>query len=156
MNDARNVRPFQRAIAEEVGVMPLYRHNTNNLGRHSLLELQSGSAVDVRTTTLDRFWVEQGLGDRTPRFIKIDIEGYELPALRGARTVLDRCPTVLCEFSPEYMRTGGMEPVDLVDLFARHGFEPYRITAQGLERIDRATVERLEGVTDLWWQKPAT
>ena len=156
INDARKVHPFRLAVAEEEGVMKLYRYDANNLGRHSLLELQTGSAVDVQTTTLDRFWVEQGLGDRTPRFIKIDIEGYELHALRGARAVLERCPTVLCEFSPEYMRTGGIEPVDLVNLLAGQGFEPHRITAGGLERIDRAMVERLEGITDLWWQKPIT
>lgn len=155
MNDSAKVRPVQKALAAEAGVMQLYQHDQNNLGRHSLLALQDGPTVDVETTTLDAFWAEQNLGERTPRFIKIDIEGYELHALRGAASVLARCPTVLCEFSPEYMRQGGIEPADLIDLMTGHGFEAHLITPNGLEPIAAEAAARIEPITDLLWQKPA-
>ena len=74
----------------------------------------------------------------------------------GAAAVLARCPTVLCEFSPEYMRQGGIEPTDLIDLMTGHGFEAHLITPNGLEPITAETAARIEPITDLLWQKPAT
>ncbi|MFQ5635940.1 MAG: FkbM family methyltransferase, partial [Gammaproteobacteria bacterium] len=155
LNGARSVLAVRKALADREGVMRLHLHDSSNLGRHSLLELQDGASVDVETTTLHRYWAQQGLGERTPRFIKIDIEGYELQALRGAGDLLARCPAVLCEYSPEYMRRGGMDPADLVDLFVGHGFIAHRVSARGLEPMTPDAVKRLEPITDLFWRSPA-
>ena len=155
MNQSTKVQPQQKALAAEAGVMQLHQHDNNNLGRHSLLALQDGPTIDVETTTLDAFWEQQQLGERTPRFIKIDIEGYELHALRGAAKTLARCPTVLCEFSPEYMRKGGIDPADLVNLMIDHGFEAHLITGGGLEPVSAEAASAIEQITDLLWQKPA-
>ena len=154
LNEAGRVLATQKALAAEPGVMRLYQHNSSNLGRHSLLQLQDGAAVDVQTTTLNHFWAEQNLGERIPRFIKIDIEGYELHALRGASDVLARCPAVLCEYSPTYMRQGGIDPAELVDLFVEHGYSATQITAQGPAPIEAGEIKRIDGITDLFWQKP--
>lgn len=154
LNDARRVVATQKALASAEGVMQLYRHDSSNLGRHSLLQMQDGTGIDVQTTTLDRFWAERELGERVPRFIKIDIEGYELHALRGAGDVLERCPAVLCEYSPEYMRQGGIDPADLVDLMIDHGFRARRVGHAGIEPMNADDLKRFDGVTDLFWQKP--
>jgi FkbM family methyltransferase len=155
LNGAQRVRAEQKAVADVAGTMRLYQHDSSNLGRHSLLQLQDGTAVDVETIALDAFWASRGLGDRVPRFIKIDIEGYELHALRGAAGLLARCPALLCEFSPPYMRKGGIDPADLVDLLIGHGFDANLITADGLQPIEPDAVKALESITDLFWQKPA-
>lgn len=153
LNGAHRVEAIQQALAAEDGTQMLYRHDSNNLGRHSLLQLQDGHAIEVQTTTLDHFWTDRGLGDRVPRFIKIDVEGYELFALRGADKVLQRCPALLCEFSPEYMRTGKIDPNDLVLLLTDHGFRPNRITPDGLVPTDPSALADVDQVIDLFWQK---
>lgn len=155
LNDTTRVEAIQQALAADEGIMTLYRHDSNNLGRHSLLQLQDGHTVEVQTTTLDHFWEIRGLGERTPRFIKIDVEGYELFALRGAERVLQRCPELLCEFSPEYMRKGGIDPADLVTLLTGHGFLPHLITDAGLEPTDPAALPDIDQVIDLFWHKEA-
>lgn len=50
-------------------------------------------------------------------FLKIDIEGYELPALMGCKAALARCrPLVLCEFNPLCLRAeGGIDPSEMTD-----------------------------------------
>jgi FkbM family methyltransferase len=153
LNKTTKITAIQKALAAEDGIQTLYQHDSNNLGRHSLLQLQDGKSVDVQTTSLDNFWNENNLGSRVPRFIKIDIEGYELVALRGGGEVLRRCPTLLCEYSPGYMRQGGLDPADLVDLLVGHGFRPHIITATGLETIATETLPALTQVTDLFWQR---
>lgn len=155
LNSANKVTAVQKALATEDGEQTLYQHDNKNLGRHSLLPLQEGKSVKVATTSLDRFWNAQELGNRTPRFIKIDIEGYELLALRGANSILERCPAILCEYSPAYMRLGGIEPGDLVDLFTGHGFRPQEMGAKGMTSIDPASLPDLDRMTDLYWTKPA-
>jgi FkbM family methyltransferase len=153
LNKATRITAVQKALAAEDGVQRLYQHDSNNLGRHSLLHLQDGQAVDVQTTSLDKFWNENALGARVPRFIKIDIEGYELVALRGASEVLKHCPALLCEYSPDYMRQGGLDPADLIDLLVGHGFKPYAISATGLEPVAADSLPTLTQVTDLFWQR---
>ena len=153
LNGASHVHAFQAAVAAKSGSMRLYQHNSNNLGRHSLLPLQDGAAVDVKTITLNQFWEQQKLANRIPRFIKVDIEGYELLALRGASDILPHCPTVLCEFSPAFMRTGDINPEELISLFIEHGFTARRLLERKLIPIEPDAIRQLEDVTDLLWQK---
>ena len=154
LNATTKVTAIQKALANEDGEQTLYQHDNRNLGRHSLLPLQEGRSVEVATTSLDRFWEMHALASRTPRFIKIDIEGYELLALRGANSVLERCPALLCEFSPAYMRQGGIDPGDLVDLLTGHGFQPHEMHANGMEPVDADALRDLDRMTDLFWKKP--
>ena len=57
-------------------------------------------------------------------FIKIDVQGYELRALRGLRGLISRSPRVqiYLEFWPEGLRLAGSEPHDLFDFLADAGF----------------------------------
>jgi FkbM family methyltransferase len=155
LNHATQVTAIQKALATEDGTQQLHRHDSNNLGRHSLLNLQDGESVAVKTTSLDNFWDSRELGSRTPRFIKIDIEGYELLALRGAEKILQRCPELLCEYSPNFMRQGGLNPADLIMLLTGHGFTPHFIDNGALRVAQPDTLVELDEVTDLFWRKPA-
>ena len=153
-NRAHAATPVRKALATDDGVLPLHRYDSNNLGRHSLLDIGAGDTIDVRTTSLDSFWNAASLGSRRPRFIKIDIEGYELFALQGAGNVLARCPELLCEFSPNFMRRGGLYPADLVALLAGHGFEPHVIDGGALRPVDEPWLAQIDEVIDLFWRKP--
>jgi FkbM family methyltransferase len=153
LNTATKVTAIQKALSDKDGEQTLYQHDNKNLGRHSLLPLQEGRSVTVSTTSLDHFWDENGLGSRTPKFIKIDIEGYELLALRGADSVLERCPAILCEYSPAYMRQGGINPGDLIDLLTGYGYEPHEMHATGMQSVDANSLRDLDRMTDLFWKK---
>ena len=67
--------------------------NRENPGGHSIQE-QGGGDVSVPVVSIDELWPSLGL-DRLD-FIKMDIEGSEVRALRGARETISRFRPQLC------------------------------------------------------------
>jgi FkbM family methyltransferase len=154
MNNASRVRPVPYALADQPGTRTLYLYAQKNRGRHSMLPINDGARIEIEAVTLDDFWQQQNLADRRPGFIKMDVEGYELFALRGARTVLQRCASVLIEYSPAYMRKAGVEPAELYDLLAGTGLQVHEIDAAGdLSPAERASVLAVERQRNLFWHR---
>jgi FkbM family methyltransferase len=143
LNRAAKVTAVQLAVAQVAEGRTLYRYRSANRGRHSLLPLFDGEAVEVRTTTLDDFWEERALGHRIPRFIKLDIEGYEYFALQGGSNVLARCPNLLMEYSPDLLRRAGIEPRSLLDLLTSTGMEPALGARVSSERVGPVDLDRV-------------
>ena len=152
-NGCRMVTPIQAAAGPEPARQLLYRYAKGNAGRHSLLPIHEGTPVSVDTVRLDEIWQQRGLGSRVLRLIKIDVEGYELKALQGAGELLSHCQWLLAEYSPGFMRRGGMEPAELVSLLEGHGLLPHRIGPNGLESLSRQTLLSLERQTNLLWSR---
>jgi hypothetical protein len=60
-------------------------------------------------------------------FIKIDVEGAELFAFRGAEHIISKYrPTVLCEINPWYLEGFDLRIEDLTDFFFARGYRLYR------------------------------
>ena len=80
-------------------------------------------------TTLDAYCARERI-DRV-RLFKMDIEGAELGALRGARELLARVKPELiaCEVQPNALEPRA--PWHLVELFAESGYAPRAIDADG-------------------------
>jgi FkbM family methyltransferase len=58
-----------------------------------------------------------------PDLIKIDTDGFDLKVLRGARSLLKRCPHLFLEFSPYHLRTYGHDdPSSLLPLLSADGY----------------------------------
>ena len=152
-NSANHVHLQQRAVADVEDTLQLHLYGKTNLGRHSLLAIHEGETVDVQTVILDRFWEALQLGDRVVRFIKMDIEGFELMALRGAAGVLARCPTVMLEYSPRYMAAAQIDPADLIDLMSGQGFEASILHDGDLVPADHDELKSSEQHVDLFWRK---
>jgi FkbM family methyltransferase len=113
-----NVIP--QAAGEASGESLLHVPPSDDPSWSSLLDgkLQhEGQAIGVQVTTVDR--VNETLGLH-PAVVKIDVEGYELPVLRGARTTLfEHRPLLVCEVSED-------TAVDAATLLAEAGYAPYR------------------------------
>lgn len=81
INRLENVTVVAGAVGRESGSARLELGPGSGRGR-----LSKEGTVEVRTVSLDDFVVETGL---RPRLVKIDVEGAEMPVLRGARTLLE-------------------------------------------------------------------
>ena len=70
--------------------------------------------------------------------IKCDIEGAELPALRGAKQIIERDqPTVICEINPWFLDGFGIALEDLLGFFVDRGYRCYHYdeTRRRLEAV---------------------
>lgn len=125
---ASRVVVMPAAVSDEPGTSMFYERGSsgeNTLSRtHS--RIPEAKAVEVQVTTLDAFCKACGI---VPALIKIDIEGFELHALRGAQSVLRECrPTLLMEVHPMNWPEIGISGEDVNRFLAEMG---YRLTSLG-------------------------
>jgi len=135
LNGLKNVTAIFGAVADRTGTLdvPLLQHRAN----YSL-----ASASEIRTQipswSLDEFVAEREIDQID--LMKIDIEGSEVLALRGARKLLSeaRVRTVICEFNPHWLSKMGSSTEELFETFASHGMEAFRLTRFARQKpIDR-------------------
>jgi FkbM family methyltransferase len=76
---------------------------------------------DIRITTLDIEFFEEALP--RPDFIKIDIEGWELEALKGGRNILTTCrPALFLEMHGETMNEKKRKAAEIVACLNEFGY----------------------------------
>lgn len=152
LNQADNIVSVNKALSNERDEMKLYRYENKNLGRHSLLAINSSDYVNIETLILDDYLVEQGVDFKKLKFAKIDIEGYEYFALQGAKKTLRHIQCLVCEFEPEHILKGGLNPMDLIDFLIAEGFQAHLIKAR--KAVPVSTAELLaQAPCDIIWKK---
>lgn len=152
-NGADNIEALQLALSNTKETKTLYRYPNKNLGHHSLLDINAeGDTIEVKTVVLDDLLDSMNIGFSKIDLVKIDVEGYEYIALSGAKRVLENVPCVICEFMPEYMVRGGLQPEHLIGLMMDYSFSPHLICSGALQRL---TVDQLRDMdsADLVWLK---
>ena len=114
-----NVEPIQAALCAEVGTAQFNLPTTEGKVHHtrgSLLDVEAGSGnktFEVKTTTIDTLDLDDC------GFIKLDLEGAELDALRGATNTLTKCkPVVMTEVTG----VGGASSADLFGYMIGRGY----------------------------------
>ena len=119
------------AISEATGFAPLYLSDN---GRASNSLSGQGTSQTVATATLDSL-----LGHfPTPQLVKMDVEGTEYVALRGAAELLRRRPTILCEVTQHHDAVG--------TLLRDAGYTLYGALSQAKDRqplLKRPSIETL-------------
>ncbi len=97
----------------------------------------AGRHVDVVVTTLDALTANL---DSRVAVVKLDIEGAEAKALRGAGALVARdAPIFLIELEPEHLARQGSSIADVRAALEPHGYEAYAITPTA--RLVRLTAE---------------
>ena len=108
-NEVANVAAHQIALSDATGETAMSFDPDFGAGAHVSTRVAEGEQSTVRTMRLDD-WAG---GFSRLDLVKLDVEGHELPALRGAVRTLGRFrPHLLVEFNPVTQRRFGAETVD--------------------------------------------
>jgi FkbM family methyltransferase len=125
-NGCQNVTVIEAAVGKcEDEIEFAFRPDPTDPGSfaNSIAYDIGGDKARIKVTTLDTI-----CGDFAPNVIKIDVEGAELLAIRGARNVLSRSsPILFVAVHPDAMRALGTSPSELVELLGQFGYAGYRL-----------------------------
>ncbi|WP_207914101.1 FkbM family methyltransferase [Micromonospora sp. KC213] len=114
------VRVVRAVASDRLGTAELFLPDGDPAVGTSSLETGSGRSVTVSRVTVD------GLSLRDVRFMKIDVEGHELAALRGAAETIHRDGPVLLVEVEE--RIQPIEPI--IDLLGEWNYRGYVMPEQ--------------------------
>lgn len=126
--DDVNVEVIESAVGESVGTVTFFTAGSDGMARGGVPnpELPETSEIEVPVTTLDHFAVERG---HKPALIVMDIEGWEIAALKGARSVLGQSQAVV-EMHPSAWEWSGHSRSDLEALLEEEGLEVIGLEGQ--------------------------
>lgn len=120
-NGLVNVLSVNVAAFEEVGRRvslrrPFYRQTTSSF----VCETDTDAPASIVTNTVD--YLRNKVGGGPVRLLKVDVEGAELPVLKGARELLsDLRPWVILEVSSHAVRFGH-SPQEVYDFMRTFGY----------------------------------
>ncbi len=146
-----HIRLFELAVSDSTGEVAFFRSSSSNLGSIRRNSWTDDHSVKVPSTTVDALCEEHAF---KPTVLRMDIEGAEIFALRGAKRVLSTCkPKLFIELHPPLMgeaelretlailQSSGYTSFDIVD---RSYDQPYSLKWLPRAKARRVTIDELE------------
>ena len=125
LNGTSNVEVYRLALSDVSGKAKLTVTEKGNAGSATLFATDPSGGEVVDTARLDEIAPE-----RVFKLLKMDVEGAELKALRGAEELLKagRIQNILFEINEPALRRGGSSPEELIAFVKSYG---YRLSCIG-------------------------
>ena len=144
VNNYKNVCLVNKAVSDTESKIPFYV-SKNNLGGHSIYKPDKGSSKTfVDAIILDKYFNNDFKVD----FIKIDIEGAEVKALKGMKNIIKRSPElkILTEINPFMLSKSGTGVKELFDYITDLGFTFYLLDYKNnkLVKSDKNNIIKLK------------
>ena len=133
LNHCKNVCIEKMGLSDYVGEIDLFVVQGLETGCNSMRKPNVNERVmpvKVKITKLDNYLLTKNL---SIDFVKMDIEGAELSALKGAKSLLISVPRPvwLCELVELRAEPWGYQTVEIYDLLARSGYHWFSILSNG-------------------------
>ena len=130
--------PIQAAVGQAQGEIELWYNKDHHADHRILTSQYKNTGVDLLKVSTVPMWsidkfVELKIDNAPIKFIKIDVQGYELAVCLGMEQTLNTHYdlVIVVEYSPHSMLELGFIPEDLLQFFQKKGYLMYWLTPQG-------------------------
>lgn len=99
LNSLRNVMAFQTALSDKKTMQRFYYYKPQRM----IVSFPTTQRIKVHTTTLDSYSTYFPKAENSDLFIKLDVEGHEIEALKGGRRIIKKAKKAIVlieDFSP--------------------------------------------------------
>ena len=126
------IQIVQAAVSDSAGALHMLSAGVFSDGYFRLVKGRSRKELtQTEATTIDQLAQQFG----APTHIKVDVEGHEAAALRGARdTLRSFAPTLFIELHNELVTADGSNPNDALDELVQLGYGTYSLGGEALGR----------------------
>ena len=133
LNNFEKITVHECAVSDHCGEATFYLYEETgaktNHGQNALFKRGAGREVVVPVQSLDSCLGNLSRLD----FIKSDIEGADLLALRGAQKLIEKFhPIIAVEADQQLSSELGGSIADIYHLLRRHGYQVYSLTPEGV------------------------
>jgi FkbM family methyltransferase len=145
--DAANVEINQSAVGTHDGSATLFTPREDH-GQASLRTHERGSwsgdahvrSSEVPVTSLDSYVARRP--EPRPDVVKLDVEGAELPAIRGfSRGLRSAHPIVVCEICGDWTSAFGYKPSDVIDELKDAGYDEFHLVSARGDLVDLGSAD---------------
>jgi len=142
VNNVNNVTVVNRAVEIEDNKLLELNLSPDTSGNNSLYTKAGNSFEKVQSITLDTFIIEHQVKELG--LIKIDVEGAEFSALKGAEATLQKFkPIIVCEFNKGAAEIAGWKLIDLYDYLVTQGYKAFSIGVHGLDEFNSDSMDKI-------------
>lgn len=141
LKDAPNVVLNHAAVGATSGTVELFTSHRLNVDHRTYEPAHYHSSHRVRSIAIDDYFT----ADNQVHFIKMDIQGAEVSALRGMRRTLATSPqiVVMTELWPHGLQNAGGSADELLSLMQEAGFTSSLLSAGGAVGLTREDARSL-------------
>ncbi len=126
---AKNIKTYNIALSDQNSTSTLYVNDEYHDALNSLVKTDNYiKEQNIVCETLDLFVSRYNLKDRSV-YIKIDVEGYEVPVIKGLESEFKKgfSPTLIMEFNDSNANRAGFSCDQLMNILSQYGYKFYEL-----------------------------
>jgi FkbM family methyltransferase len=146
-----NVFINNKAVGSRTESLKIYTSNTLNVDHRTYKPDVYDRELEIQAVSIDDY-VQKHITEEGGRvdFIKMDIQGFEMEAVRGMQELLKQNADIklISEFWPYGLRKAGHSALEYFRFLSDLGFHCYLLEKDTLKKLDEELVGSLEGLEE--------
>jgi len=126
-----NILLYPLALGERKETETFYVSPRPGRSRFNVAENENWPSKEVQIDILDDILEKLGINEKA--IIKIDVEGYELFAMKGAKKILEQDCVVITEFNPCLLNINKSNPFDYVEYMKKLGYSFFDLNGKPIK-----------------------
>lgn len=139
-----NVFGVNKAVADQTKTLKLYTSKLLNVDHRTYKVDEFEQEITIDAVSIDDF-----VGDKFKvDFIKMDIQGFEVSAIKGMQKILSNNPSLklLTELWPYGLRKAGCSCAEMVNLIEQYGYRIYELVNKEHLPLTKEKISQIENL----------